>query len=377
MNNKELAEIRRRFRPERSNICRVSGCLINEKKEIAGIFDQPLGELHPQLTEQLLPVLRRTLTGKLGRNLFDLAFTTRQVSEGEGQKLLERLRRTGLGDREALQALYDRIRTSFDWEGNYLILLTREEYDVPEHTASGHPGESVSTYTYLLCSVCPVRSAKLPTLGFALSENLLRCFTTDPCVAKPEVGFLYPSFEGRSANLYGALYYCRSLQSNHPEFTDAVFGVAPPPSVTAQKEAFHSVVAESAGEDCSYAVVEGAREQIAGMVESHKAERNPDPLYVTAPVLRDALCASGMDPLHGEEFVRRYDEAFGAGTELCPGNLLDPQRLILTTPDVSIRVSPDRGDLIETRRIDGVPCIVIRAEGEVRLNGVLLQIGDM
>lgn len=40
--------------------------------------------------------------------------------------------------------------------------------------------------------------------------------------------------------------------------------------------------------------------------------------------------------------------AFGADADLSPRNLVDTKQLEITTPDVTIKVSPDRGDLVET-----------------------------
>ena len=47
----------------------------------------------------------------------------------------------------------------------------------------------------------------------------------------------------------------------------------------------------------------------------------------------------------------------------------------ITTEDVTIRVSAARSDLVETKLLDGVPCIVIRAEGPVQVDGVDVRIG--
>ena len=54
MNEKEIAELRRRFRPEKSCISRIRGGCINEKKELVSEFDQPLGMLPEQEAEELL-----------------------------------------------------------------------------------------------------------------------------------------------------------------------------------------------------------------------------------------------------------------------------------------------------------------------------------
>lgn len=40
MNEKEISEIRRRFRHDKSNIQKIRGCYVNEKGEIISEFDQ-------------------------------------------------------------------------------------------------------------------------------------------------------------------------------------------------------------------------------------------------------------------------------------------------------------------------------------------------
>ena len=45
MNDKEIGEIRRRVRRDRSNMTAIYGCFVNEQKEIISEFDQSLGVL--------------------------------------------------------------------------------------------------------------------------------------------------------------------------------------------------------------------------------------------------------------------------------------------------------------------------------------------
>ena len=53
MNEKEISEIRRRFRPDRSGISHIRGCYVNENREIVSQFDQSLGILGQTESEQL------------------------------------------------------------------------------------------------------------------------------------------------------------------------------------------------------------------------------------------------------------------------------------------------------------------------------------
>ena len=137
MNEKEIAELRRRFRADKSSISRVRGCYVNEKREIISQFDQSLGILGQTESEQLLSTLRKTLSGTLGKNLLDIPFDTRQVVEGDQHKLLMALRNSALRDEEAVSAFYQRVIQSLDLEGNYLILLVQDDYDVPYRSKDG------------------------------------------------------------------------------------------------------------------------------------------------------------------------------------------------------------------------------------------------
>ena len=60
---------------------------------------------------------------------------------------------------------------------------------------------------------------------------------------------------------------------------------------------------------------------------------------------------------------------------LSPRNLVEKQ-IEVCTPDVVIKVSPERSDLVDTRVINGVKYILINAEESVEVNGVDISIGD-
>ena len=59
-----------------------------------------------------------------------------------------------------------------------------------------------------------------------------------------------------------------------------------------------------------------------------------------------------------------------------PKNIIDNRRFEVRTPDVSIKVNPERSDLIETRVIGGVKYIMICADEDVEVNGVSIHIND-
>lgn len=375
MNEKEIAELRRRFRADKSSISRVRGCYVNEKREIISQFDQSLGILGQTESEQLLSTLRKTLSGTLGKNLLDIPFDTRQVVEGDQHKLLMALRNSALRDEEAVSAFYQRVIQSLDLEGNYLILLVQDDYDVPYRSKDGERQDDASSevFRYILCSICPVKQTK-EALSYYVYENAFHSISADWVVSAPEMGFLFPSFDERSTNLYDALYYCKDTSQTHPDFVEAVFHAPAPMPAAEQMETFQALLQDTLSDECRYQVVQSVHGQLREMIEEHKANKVEEPLVVDKGTVRRVLEHSGVSEEHVEAFEERYDDAFGADADLSPRNLVDTKQLEITTPDVTIKVSPDRGDLVETRLIDGARYILIRAEEGVAVNGVPIQI---
>ena len=375
MNEKEISEIRRRFRPDRSGISHIRGCYVNENREIVSQFDQSLGLMSQEESEKLLAILRRTLSGTLGKNLADITFSTQQVVDSEEHRLPMALRGSSLADEEAVQALFQRVISSLTLEGNYLILLAHDTYDVPYRAKDGERMDDASdqVFSYILCSICPVKLTK-PALSYFVYENAFHDLKADWVVSPPEAGFLFPAFDERTTNLYNALYYSRDIGENHPELIDALFRTPPPMPAAVQKETFESLLGETLAEDCSYHVVQAVHSQLRDMIEEHKASKEEQPLLLSKGEVRSVLSSCGVAAPHVDAFEAQYDQAFGPEAGLSPRNLVDPKQLEVRTPDVTIHVNPERSDLVETRMIEGTRYILIRANEGVEVNGVSIQI---
>ena len=375
MNEKEVGELRRRFRPEKSSVTHVRGCYVSEQGEVVSQFDQSLALMPQEEGENLLALLRKTLSGSLGRNLLNLSFSTAQVVDSPEHKLLMALRDSQLQDEAAVETFFQTVAQSFRLEGGYLILLAYDCYDVPYCAKDGGSLEDASetVYSYILCSLCPVKQTK-PALSYHIPENLFRNREVDWLVSPPETGFLFPAFDDRCANLYEALYYTKNTSESHQELVDALFRQPLPPPADQQKETFQSILADTLGGDCSLDVVQSVQGRLVDMMAQHKEDKDPEPLVLSKGALDMVLSISGVEEEHREAFSQRFEEAFGENARVSPQNLVDKKRLEVCTPEVKIQVPPERGDLVETRIIDGVGYILIRAEGGVEVNGVPVRL---
>lgn len=376
MNKKEIAQIRRRFNPEKSAISRIRGCYVNNNREIVAMFNLSPKTMSEDELDKFLAIFKKTLSGTPDQNQVALEFSTEQVREGVEYALLAELRDTALAEDEAVEEFYQKIIENLVMEDNYLILLMHDAYDVPRFTTDDQQLEdSTTVFQYIMCSICPVRPTK-PVLSYHTPEQEFHIGKLDWVVNAPDIGFMFPVFEDGGANIYNALYYMRSVDEAHDEFVDAVFMAGRPMPATEQKEIFQEILTESLAEDCSLDVIQAVNEQIAERLKEQKADKEAEPLRISRNEMKDMLRVSGVSEERVEAFEAQYDEKLGEGVDISAVNLVETRQISLRTPDVVIKVAPNRGDLIETRVINGMKYIMIQANEGVELNGVNLSITD-
>ena len=377
MNTKEIGEIRRRVRRDRSNMTAIYGCYVNDNKEIISTFRKSTATMSENEAEKYFSLLKRSLSGGLGKNLIDITFKTSQVASSPEHSLLMDLRKTELKDESFLEAFYRKIVENLSLDGAYLILLGCDNYDVPFKSKDGdtQADNSGETYRYLLCAVCPVKQTK-PTLHYVPEEKSFHDGGITNVVAAPELGFLFPAFDDRATNIYNALYYTHSPKDNHEDFVTAVFNAPVPKPAQEQRQTFQALLTTSLEEDCSLEVVQAVQDELRQRMELHKESRVPDPLLIDKDVVKDALASCGVDEKKLAKFSVDYDSSFGFEAALHLKNIIDEKRMEIKTPDVSIKVAADRSDLIETRVIGGVRYILICADENVEVNGVNITIKD-
>ena len=377
MNEKEVGEIRRHMRRDRSNMTAIYGCYVNDNKEIIAQYRASTGIMPENESDRYFGILRKVLSGSVGKNLIDLTFKTSQVADSSEHKLLMDLRECKLEDDELRNQLYQKMIESIVMEGNYLILLGCDTYDVPFKSKDDFQQNDSSdeSYTYLLCAVCPVKQTK-PNLHYVPQEQVFHDGAMNQPVSAPEFGFLFPAFDNRSTNIYNALYYTRNTKENQDGLIEAVFNTPVPKPAAEQKKCFEELLATSLGDECSMDVVQTVHEQLCERMELHKESKVPEPLLIDKEVLKDVLTSCGVSETGVSTFSVQYDEAFGFEAELHPKNIIDSKHFEIHTPDIAIKIDPTRTDLVETRVIGGVKYIMINADEDVEVNGVSIHFQD-
>lgn len=372
MIRQEISEIKKLFTQKNCSITRICGCYVDGEKNKKLDFKQAFLALPEEEMFKYFEILRKTLSGTPGKNLLTLEFPLATEYEGGTQEFLLRLRDSKLKDDALLDEFYDKVIEAYEYVGNYLILLIHDVYDVPGKTSDGIGMEDASdeVYEYILACICPVTLSK-PGLSYNAEENAFQNRIRDWVVNVPETGFLFPAFTDRSADLHSTLYYSKDPDELQENFVEQLLGCPLPLSAGGQKETFQTLIEETLGETCDMEVVKNIHEKLNEMVEQHKDE--PEPLVLDKEEIKTVFASSGVSNEKLEEFDRHYDETAGETTSLMVNNVINARSFEVKTPDVVIKVKPERTNLLETRNINGRECLVIALEGNVEVNGITVR----
>lgn len=372
MIKQEISEIKKLFNPKKCSIDRICGCYVDGEKNKLATFSKSFLNLPEEEMYKYFEILKKSLSGSLGKNLMNLEFPMAAEENDGTQQKLYALRNSQLKDEDLLNDLYDKIIEAYDYVGNYLILLIHDSYDVPGKTTDGIENDDASeeVYEYILVSICPVNLSK-PGLSYDAEENSFHNRVRDWVVEQPEKAFLFPAFNDRSSDIHATLYYSKNPEELKSSFVEAILNCPLPLTAGTQKDSFKSIVEETLGEACSIEAVKSIHEKLNELVEEHKED--PIPLALSQAEVKRVLEDCEIEEEALETFDRNYAQLAGPDATLCLSNVVNTKSFEVKTPDVVIKVNSDRTDLIRTKEIDGIECIVIPVGPQVTVNGIQIS----
>ncbi len=365
----EINELKRLFTPSNCSITRICGCYVDGEKNKKTEFKEAFLSLPDEEIFKYFEILRKNLSGSIGKNLLNLEFSLASEEKGGCHDFLMRLRESKLKDDALLEEFYDKIINTYEFVGNYLILLIHDAYDVPGKTTDGLTMDDASdtVFEYIMCCICPVALSK-PGLSYNAEINEFHDRIRDWVVNMPETGFLFPSFNDRCTDIHSTLYYNKNSEEPHAEFVEAILGCTLPLSAGSQKETFQAIIEETLGGDCEYEVIKNIHENLTEMIEEHK--EIPEPLTIDKKEVKNLLEKSGVEEEKLISFDKLYDTAVGEDAALLVSNVANTRTFEVKTPDVVVKVNPERADLVNTMTVDGKRCLVIEISDHVEVNGI-------
>lgn len=370
MNKKECNEIKKLFTPANCAISRICGCYVDAEKNKKTELKEAFLSLPEEEAFKYFTIFRNGLSGTIGKNLLNMEFPLHAEEEGGTQNFLLKLRDSELKDDGLIEEFYDRIIANFDYGENYYIILIHCAYDIPAKATDGSEMFDASDYVYefIQCTICPVKLSKAG-LCYNSMTNAIENRIRDWLVEAPVTSFLFPAFNDRNTDLHSLLFYAKNGEQLPDTLIDEVLGCHTPMSAKSQKETFQAIVEETLGDNCDFETVKSIHENLSELAEETKDE--PVQPVLNKTQLKQLLENNGADPEKLQEFDSRYaDVEDGPETSFAVSNVVNTRSFEIKTPDVIIKVAPDKTDLVENRMIDGRPCLVIAINEHVEINGI-------
>ena len=369
MNKKEVLEIRKQFTPANCAITRIAGCYVDHEKNKKMESKSAFLSLPVEEAFKYFDIFKKTLSGTMGKNMLNMEFPIDQEMPGGTQEFLMKLKASKLEDDMLLEEFYDKVIATYEYAENYYIILIHAMYDVPGRSSDNLEmfDASDEVYEYLVCSICPVSLSKAG-LSYNAESNCIQDRIRDWVVDMPDKGFLFPAFNDRSTDIHGVLYYTKKSEDLQPELIEQLLGARMPMSANTQKETFQMLIEDTLGEDGDYETIRNIHDTLNDMIEEHKEEQ--EPLQLDKTDVRKVFEKSGVSSEKMECFDQNYEETAGEKTSLLATNITETKKFQIETPDIVIKVNPERADLIETRVIDGRQCLVIAVDDHIEVNGV-------
>lgn len=370
MTRKELSEIKSQYTLENCGILRLCGCYVDGERNKITQFNENFLNLPEEEKHKYFDIFKKTLSGTPGKNLIDMKFNVDAYADEGARTFLMNLRDSGLKDDRLLDEFYDRIINNYSYVGNYLIILINQVYDIPTVTTDNIEMDDASdeVYSYILCSICHVNLSK-PGLGYDEEDNNFHDKKQNHMVDVPDVGFLFPAFNKRSADEDMTMFYTKDVSEFEDGLIDCLLDCVAPLPAKQQKETFTSLVSEAVGEEADLQVVKNIHANLEQIIEEKKQE-SPAPVMLDKNEMKNLLEKSGVKEERLENFEEHFEMAAGEHGKLVASNVSSGKKFEVKTPDVVIKINSDKTDIVSTQVIDGRQCLVIQIDERLEVNGI-------
>ena len=315
MRKKDILELKKRFKKDHCTFTKMCGCYVNGEKNILLKFRETFLNLEEDDYFKYLEIAKKVLSGTIENNILELNFELNEEHVNEKQLEFMKLKNSQLKDDLLLDDFYNSIINNYDYEGNFLILIFHDAYDIITKTKDNAKlDESEEVYEYILCAICPVELSKAG-LRYFEEENSIKSRTRDWVVEAPSNGFVFPAFINRTTDVNSIMYYTKNAKDTHPELMENVLGCPSKQTNTEKKETFNDILRDALGPDekkSDHFFME-IQESLNNKIEEHNIihEDSETPIFLTDEVIQDILNESGVPDEITTKIEKSYTENFG------------------------------------------------------------------
>lgn len=307
-------------------------------------------------------ISKEVVTGKLHQRLYPVQFDESEFCKSnlgvETHSLIHSILQDGMTDSSTVEKLANRFRDIFDFGSEYAAVLCHFTLTAPVKDKLGLLTDENTDHSFLVMSICPVHR----TYGtFRVGDN---CDISEVSSSeihiqpKPNVGFVYPCYDGKSSDINSVALYTRKKSSEVLESLFDVFGTKRCMSCGDEQIAFNELLHDIFGENLNYTIYLKINSALETMLESVKAtEPTPtiDAGWMTS-------IAQALLPELNDEKKAEIADIFKNYYDIHACNIYSPV-LNIQTGGFTLRSKMDCADMVQiSKNSDGYKLSAFSAE---------------
>lgn len=379
MNKKDVANIRKQFKPDNDRLRINEIYNVYIMKESTDIYHQesrPFEMLEQEQQELFMSNFKKVLTGQLDTKLFELKF--QQVAENHSQQILhEGLTARDVEDwKEKMLELVAKMLKDRPYEMDIVVTFIRGNYYKPtrrnSEEADGSEKDEVYSHSFVLCSINKTEQPETALLFDYVEKEFKYNVVVDPIINlnSPIAGFLFPCFTENSTDVNHILYLAG--KANEPDFHFVEEVLNGEPILTAQedKAVFEEIVKEVAGEELDTATLANVYEEIHRVIDENEEEDIPKLDYKD---VERVLKVSGVQDIETEKVEQAFQKVIDDEKyELKASNIIPNYKsksIKINTKVANISISPQDLKYVKQINYNGKRCLLIEVDEDTVIDG--------
>ena len=369
MNKKDISEVKKLLAKKTCRIDKISGCMVDGDGKRSDVIGEHLRRMDEDESDLYLGLVRKALSGKIGKNLYNTEFPLSEEKDGGKQHALHAFLDDQLDTDDKTKKFCQNIADNIHMDSAYAILIAKGVYDIPAKAKDGAVLEDASEDVYLfeITCICPVKVGKKMLVFNESSKNLASSGTV-LSIEAPVAGFLYPAFDNRQTNIHAALYYVKKETERHQDLSDLIFGADLMTAESDQKELLAAVVEKTLGRDCDFDQVRSINDAVNQA--SKEMSDTDEPAEIGKNDLKRILRDSGVPEDKLNKFDAVYDEVVGEKSSFGAENINAGSTVKMESSSVKISMKNEMANMLETKVIGGREFLLIPIQDDITFNGV-------
>lgn len=308
MNSVEIAELKSRITMKECSFTRIRGALVNSAKDIITRKNMRFLNLPDDELEKYMNLAREVFQPRqVGNKVLTLDFNE------NGELIKNMLRNLASGElcTEEPEEFYREMVEMYSYEGNFIILLFNDVYDVVKRAKDGKELEdSDEVYEYVICAICPVNLEK-PGLEYDAESNSIVPVNRKWVIGSPQAGFVYPAFDGRKAEYEKVMYYTKDAKDPDHYFMEEVMHCEPEYTNTEYKQVFEGMIHKVLQDEKKEKEILGKLNvEFREITLEEMANYMVEPLVLDKEELKCILEDEGVDEYDADQIIRNYEKTF-------------------------------------------------------------------